>query len=76
MGRLQLLEAGSDDSDAEVGFPISMKCCLVAGNFGSIMDAEAVLKRMGCGRQMISPGRTTNIIGASILQVVTSTLEG
>lgn len=78
MGRLQLLEAGSDDSDAEVGFAIPMQCCLarLAGEFGSIVATGAVLRRMGCGRHMISPGRTTNIVGASILQVVTFTLEG
>lgn len=78
MGRLQLLEAGSDDFNAEVGFAIPMQCCFVrlAGDFGSVADTGAVLRRMGCGRHMISPGRTTNIVGASILQVVTSTLEG
>lgn len=74
MGRLQLLGAGSDDFDAEVGFAIPMQCCFVrlAGDFGSIEDTGAVLRRMGCGTHMISPGRTTNIVGASILQVFCS----
>lgn len=77
MGRLQLLEAGSDDFDVEVGFAIPMQCCFVrlTGDFGSIVDTGAVLRRTGCGRHIISPGRTTNIVGASILQVFTSTLE-
>ena len=78
MGRRQLLEAWSDDFVVEVGFAFPMQCCFVklAGEFGSIVDTGAVLRRMGCGRHMISPGRTTNTVGASILQVVTSTLEG
>lgn len=77
LGRLQLLEAGSADFDAEVGFAILTQCCCVrlARDFGSVVATGAVLRRMGCGRHMISPGRTTNIVGASILQVVTSIFE-
>ena len=69
MGRLQLLEAGSDGSNVEVGFAIPMQCCFarLAEEFGSTVDARAVLRRMGCGRHMISPDLTTNIVGASIL---------